>query len=355
MTCFVSGALKGETCRVQLDKIGRTCAWGHTVKVEVPSPARLESECPYYVNCGGCATRHMTYGEELEFKRQKVEDCLRRIGGCDTPVSVIYGADNTQRYRNKAQFPISGSAIGFYVNRSHQVTDVEDCLLQPLPAARLRGGESCQLVLLDWEDFGLPGARALRAALPDTVPLLLLAEFDAAGMEEALCLGRTDALTKPFLGSALRVKIEELWNEKTPEPEALWDLKGMRFLAAEDNEINAEILTELLEMEGASCEIVANGQLAVERFQRSEPGEFDAILMDVQMPVMNGHEAARAIRRLEREDARRIPIIAMTANAFAEDEKAALSAGMDAHVPKPLNMEQLKKVIGQLSKGEGSP
>ena len=139
MTCFVSGALKGETCRVQLDKIGRTCAWGHTVKVEVPSPARLESECPYYVNCGGCATRHMTYGEELEFKRQKVEDCLRRIGGCDTPVSVIYGADNTQRYRNKAQFPISGSAIGFYVNRSHQVTDVEDCLLQPLPAARLRG------------------------------------------------------------------------------------------------------------------------------------------------------------------------------------------------------------------------
>lgn len=139
MTCFVSGALKGETCHVQLDKIGRTCAWGHTVKVEVPSPARLESECPYYVNCGGCATRHMTYGEELEFKRQKVEGCLRRIGGCDTPVSVIYGADNTQRYRNKVQFPISGSAIGFYVNRTHQVTDVGDCLLQPLPAARLRG------------------------------------------------------------------------------------------------------------------------------------------------------------------------------------------------------------------------
>jgi len=81
----------------------------------------------------------MTYAEELEFKRQKVEDCLKRIGDCDTPVSVIYGADNTQRYRNKAQFPISGSAIGFYVNRTHQVTDVEDCLLQPLPAARLRG------------------------------------------------------------------------------------------------------------------------------------------------------------------------------------------------------------------------
>ena len=97
MTCFVSGALKGETCRVKLDKVGKTCAWGHVVEVEAPSPARLESDCPYYVNCGGCATRHMTYAEELEFKRQKVEDCLKRIGGCDTPVSVIYGAENTKR------------------------------------------------------------------------------------------------------------------------------------------------------------------------------------------------------------------------------------------------------------------
>ena len=129
-----------------------------------------------------------------------------------------------------------------------------------------------------------------------------------------------------------------------------YSLKGMHFLAAEDNEINAEILAELLEIEGATCEIAANGLLALERFQDSEPGKFDAILMDVQMPVMNGHEAARAIRGLEREDAGQIPIIAMTANAFAEDEKAALDAGMNAHVPKPLNMELLKKVIQQFSR-----
>ncbi len=122
----------------------------------------------------------------------------------------------------------------------------------------------------------------------------------------------------------------------------------MRFLAAEDNEINAEILTELLELEGAACEIAENGLLALERFRSSEKGEFDAILMDVQMPVMNGHEAARAIRALDREEAGSIPIIAMTANAFAEDEKAALDAGMDAHVPKPLDIEALKKVIRQL-------
>ena len=89
--------------------------------------------------------------------------------------------------------------------------------------------------------------------------------------------------------------------------------------------------------------------MAVERFANAAKGEFDAILMDVQMPVMNGHDASRAIRALEREDAARIPIIAMTANAFAEDEKAALDAGMDAHVPKPLDMELLKKVMKQLN------
>lgn len=227
-----------------------------------------------------------------------------------------------------------------------EAADAEQALEQA------RGGGDWQLILLDWEDCGLEAAQALRRSVRDTVPIVLLAEFDAEGMEEALQLSRTDTLTKPFFASALRTKVEELWNERIhkPEPEETGDLKGMHFLAAEDNEINAEILAELLEIEGASCEVAANGQLAVERFRRSEPGEFDAILMDVQMPVMNGHEASRAIRALDRADAGQIPIIAMTANAFAEDEKAALDAGMDAHVPKPLNMELLKKVIGQFSR-----
>ena len=125
-------------------------------------------------------------------------------------------------------------------------------------------------------------------------------------------------------------------------------LEGLNFLAAEDNDINAEILQEVLRMEGASCVVVENGLLAVERFQESERGGFDAILMDVQMPVMNGHDATRAIRALEREDAKTIPIIAMTANAFAEDERAARDAGMNAHVAKPLDIKLLKRVITQL-------
>ena len=211
---------------------------------------------------------------------------------------------------------------------------------------QIRGG-NCQLVLLDWEACGLPAARTLREALGDGAPIIILAEYGAEDLEEALALPRTGAISKPFFVSAFREKVTELWGEPSVPEEDAGDLKGMRFLAAEDNEINAEILEELLAVEGAVCQVEANGRLALERFQRAAAGEFDAILLDVQMPVMNGHEAARAIRALDREDAKSIPIIAMTANAFAEDEKAALAAGMDAHVPKPLNMDLLKRVIRQ--------
>ena len=171
--------------------------------------------------------------------------------------------------------------------------------------------------------------------------------------------GTIDVFSQVNKGSLFQVDLElravempegETEHSSGEEPEDPDILKGLHFLAAEDNEINAEILEELLEMEGASCEIASNGQLAVERFRQSTPGEFDAILMDVQMPVMNGHEASCAIRVMEREDAKDIPIIAMTANAFTEDEKAALAAGMDAHVPKPLDMELLKKTMKQIRK-----
>lgn len=103
-------------------------------------------------------------------------------------------------------------------------------------------------------------------------------------------------------------------------------------------------------MEGAKCEIAEDGKLVLERFIASAEGEFDVILMDVQMPVMNGYEATRAIRALERRDAREIPIIAMTANAFVEDEKEALNAGMNIHLTKPVDVALLKKAISQLMK-----
>ena len=125
-------------------------------------------------------------------------------------------------------------------------------------------------------------------------------------------------------------------------------IKGLHILLAEDNELNMEIAEFMLQNEGADVTKAWNGQEAVELFRKSEPGEFDVILMDIMMPVMNGYEAAKTIRSLNREDAKTIPIIAMTANAFTEDRIKAKEAGMDEHVAKPVDMELLIKVIHRL-------
>ena len=132
-------------------------------------------------------------------------------------------------------------------------------------------------------------------------------------------------------------------------------LQGMRFLCAEDNELNAEILTELLKIEGAECTICENGEEVLKAFEQSAPGDYDMILMDVQMPVMNGYEATKAIRRSSHELAKKIPIIAMTANAFSEDIQHSLSAGMNAHVSKPVEMTVLEKTIRSIKSGGGVP
>ena len=130
-------------------------------------------------------------------------------------------------------------------------------------------------------------------------------------------------------------------------------LQGMRFLCAEDNEINAEILTELLKIEGAECTICENGKMVLETFEQSVPGDYDMILMDVQMPVMNGYEATKAIRRSSHKLAKTIPIIAMTANAFSEDIQHSLAAGMNAHISKPVDMKTLEKTIRSIKSGVG--
>lgn len=123
-------------------------------------------------------------------------------------------------------------------------------------------------------------------------------------------------------------------------------LKGMRFLCAEDDELNAEILKAMLELEGAECTIYENGQLLTEAFEKIRPGEYEAILMDVQMPVMDGYEATRQIRNSKNPLGKNIPIIAMTANAFSDDIQRCLDAGMNAHLSKPLNRLELTETIG---------
>lgn len=214
-------------------------------------------------------------------------------------------------------------------------------------------------ILLDGSISNTDSMQAVNTVREETgeeLPIVFLADHDEEGAEDVLKIENTGILFKPFFASAFKEKILEM-QIKTTQVEEL-DVKnqnsldGLYFLAAEDNEINAEILREILLISNAQCEIVENGQLAVERFANSKEGEFDAILMDVQMPVMNGYDATRAIRALGREDARKIPIIAMTANAFAEDEKEALNAGMNVHLAKPIDIELLNQVIRQYTKGK---
>ena len=163
--------------------------------------------------------------------------------------------------------------------------------------------------------------------------------------------------SKPGQGSCFEVLLDlkiakersESLSSKAEETPDGTVLEGMHFLCAEDNELNGEILEELLKMKGAECRICENGEKVVETFEQSVPGTYDMILMDVQMPVMNGYDATRAIRRSVHKQAGTIPIIAMTANAFSEDIQHSLAAGMNAHIAKPVDMKLLITMINELT------
>ena len=169
--------------------------------------------------------------------------------------------------------------------------------------------------------------------------------------------GRIRVESKKGFGTTFTVEIpltrahhvEDADAAEAAETEAA--VEGLHVLIAEDVEMNAEILTDLLEIEGVTSEWARNGQIAVEMFAESEAGHFDAILMDMRMPVMDGVAATKEIRKLERADAAAIPIIALTANAFEEDVRQCLQAGMDAHLSKPVDIELLKKCLGRICAG----
>ncbi|MBQ2931510.1 MAG: 23S rRNA (uracil(1939)-C(5))-methyltransferase RlmD [Clostridia bacterium] len=130
MAVFVPYALVGETVRVTIVKVLKNYAVGKLFEVTTPSPSRIKAECPYFYKCGGCRFWHTDYETELEYKRQKVEDCLRRIGGFDVTVPKTLGAKETRGYRNKGQFPVSSDGIGIYAKHSHRVIDIDGCIIQ---------------------------------------------------------------------------------------------------------------------------------------------------------------------------------------------------------------------------------
>jgi len=231
------------------------------------------------------------------------------------------------------------------------------------------------IVLLDWKMPGMDGvetARAIRQTLPDDVLIIILTAYDYSAIEdEARKAGVDGFISKPFFVQSLERAIEESGRlgEEAQQREAVQaavededaDITGMNILAAEDNELNAEILTEIMKMNGVTVTIAPNGREVCKVFADAPENFYDLILMDVQMPEMNGYEATMAIRAMadeegkelseeKRKEAKQIPIIAMTANAFSDDVQHALDAGMNAHVAKPVDVETLKKTISRIRK-----
>lgn len=199
-------------------------------------------------------------------------------------------------------------------------------LIQFLPELRKRMGVHFPILLLSESDWGQIEYLYTRSGVNDFIPLPLF-------------LSR--------LSAALYAFTEEGKREKDQNDTGIqWDFSSKRLLLAEDNEINREIEQEILKMSGIQIEIAEDGQQAVDRFRDAEPFYYDMILMDIQMPVLNGLDATRAIRAMDREDAQVVPIIAMTANAFVEDVKNSMDAGMNAHLPKPFDIGQVFSTMG---------
>lgn len=205
-----------------------------------------------------------------------------------------------------------------------------------------------QIILLDWKLPGMNGiqvAREIRRSLGHNVPILLISAYDWSEFEaEAREAGVDGFISKPLFKSTLYYGLQKYMGvEESAEEQDKqhMDLSGRRILVAEDNDLNWEVLNELLSDAGMKLEWAENGQICVDMFAQSDQGYYDAILMDVRMPVMNGYEATTAIRALERADAQAVPIIAMTADAFSEDVQKCLDCGMNAHTAKPINLEEV--------------
>lgn len=207
-------------------------------------------------------------------------------------------------------------------------------------------------VLLDWKMPGMDGVettREIRRRVGDGIPILIISAYDWSDIEEeAREAGAHGFISKPLFKSNLYLGLSRFADgadEKVESPEKKEiDLSGKSILLAEDNDLNWEIANEILSSIGFKMERAENGQICVDKFKSSAPGTYDAILMDIRMPVLDGYGAARAIRALERPDAS-LPIIAMTADAFSEDIQRCLDSGMNAHIAKPIDVNKLVEYL----------
>lgn len=223
---------------------------------------------------------------------------------------------------------------------------------------RHNAGENFFAALIDWKMPGMDGIRVtkeIRRKVGHEVPIVIISASDWSDIElEARAAGADAFVSKPLFTSKLARLFREMTSGGTkPDSEndmdnlKNTDFSGKRVLLAEDNELNTEIAVELLEMTGLEVECAENGRKVVDKFAASEQGYYDLVFMDIQMPIMNGNEAARAIRALNRRDAKGVPIVAMTANAFNDDVQASMNAGMNEHISKPLDLKVLVKTLSK--------
>ncbi len=227
----------------------------------------------------------------------------------------------------------------------------------------LAQGSKYQIVIVDWKmpDMdGIETARAIRKRTGDKEPTIILSSHDRTDIEDiAREAGVNGFIDKPFFKSTVYYELSKYFDgppeESANEEYTAEDITGLHILVAEDNDLNWEITHDILDMYGITCVRAENGKDCVEKMFSSEDGEFDLILMDVQMPFMNGKEASRLLRGSDRKYVRDIPIIAMTADAFAEDIISCQEAGMNGHVPKPVDFKLLVKEILRVTKGVESP
>lgn len=240
--------------------------------------------------------------------------------------------------------------LGVYAQWADSGADAEEQL-----RAATASGRAYDAVLLDWRmpgQDGLQTTRHIRQLCGRQLPVLIISAYDWSDIEEqARAAGVTGFMQKPVFVSTLCRALQRYvlgGTDALPDRrQALRDIRfdGRRFLLVEDNALNREVATELLEDTGAAIDTAVDGAQGLAAFAGAPAGTYDMVLMDIQMPVMNGYSAARAIRDLARPDAATIPILAMTADAFAEDIAAAREAGMNGHLAKPLDAETLRREI----------
>ncbi len=225
--------------------------------------------------------------------------------------------------------------------------------------AKLAGEQNDEyaVFIIDWlmpDMNGVDVARRIRGIIGEGKPIIILTAYDWSDIEEeARKAGVTAFCSKPIFLSELREILESPFVAQE-EPDLLSQeaisFEGKEILLVEDNELNQEIAVEILRQSGFMIEVAGDGAVAVEKLREAAPGRYDLVLMDIQMPIMDGYEAARQIRAMDKPGVADIPIIAMTANAFEEDRKAALEAGMDGHIPKPINVPELISLLAEILK-----